>query len=93
MKHITLLTTGLCVAALLLGCVDHSKDYLKNAQSIPPLVIPSSVPPIKQKALYPMPHVSYAQLPKQSTSLKPPTMEEKYRSGHNGADSKSDGAR
>lgn len=58
----------------LVSCAAHSKDYLKKSQSIPPLVIPSDAAPLKQNTLYIIPSVSSQDLPKQSTSLKPPTM-------------------
>jgi len=75
MRNFILFVFGLFGVGLLFGCGDHSKDYLKHAQSIPPLVVPSDAAPLKQKTLYPIPKISSNHLSKQSTSLKPPTMQ------------------
>ncbi|MCX7125619.1 MAG: hypothetical protein NTU49_07730 [Gammaproteobacteria bacterium] len=60
-------------SVVLSGCASHSKDYLKNGAEIPPLVVPASVPILKQEPYYPIPPVS-GNATLKPVSLKPPTL-------------------
>ena len=61
-------------ALFITSCASHEKDYLKNSQSVPPLIVPQTAAPIKQEPLYLIPPEPN-NLPPQSTSLKPPTLQ------------------
>jgi len=71
MRYITLIAV-FCASALLVGCANHSQDYLKKGGHIDSLVVPPGVPMIKQQSYFPIPKDNY-QGPK-SVSLKPPTL-------------------
>ena len=62
-----------CAVLFLVGCANHSKDYLKKGGEIGTLVVPPGVPLIKQDTYYPVPVVAHA-APAKSISLKPPTL-------------------
>lgn len=59
----------------LAACAQHETDYLKKGETVPPLVIPSNVPVIKQAAYYPVPTVPGLP-PAKPNSLVPPTLSE-----------------
>ena len=68
------LTLLLCVGFFLSACTNHSLDYLKKSGQVSPIVVPSTVPAIKQEPYFPVPPVS-ASTPKKPMSLKPPTLQ------------------
>ena len=56
------------------ACANHDTDYLKKGETVPSIVVPPNVPPIKQAAYYPIPTVE-AQTPAKPNSLVPPTLQ------------------
>ena len=58
---------------VLLGCVNHTNDYLKKSNQISTLVVPSDVPALKQETYYPIPKTVSSTADK-PISLIPPTL-------------------
>lgn len=68
-------TCFLLAVLLLSGCINHENDYLKEGRQIAPLVVPASVPPIKQDPYYPLPKTTIQPSgTPNAVSLKPATL-------------------
>ena len=65
-----------CVGALLVGCANHAKDYLKKDQAIGSIVVPPGVPMIKQASYYPVPALPAQNTSSKTPNLKPPTLQQ-----------------
>ncbi len=76
MRYFILSTVMLFGAALLTACASHEKDYINQSKSVSPLIVPPGAAPLKQESTYPIPQVSTNNLSKQTTSLKPPTLQQ-----------------
>ena len=69
---VLLSAVGVCLS----GCSmfgHHSNDYLKSSQNESPLIVPKSVPPIKQQPYYVIPKISRSVAAKPISEV-PPTL-------------------
>lgn len=74
MRHVFVFVLISMLSVFLLGCVNHTRDYLKHGQEISSVVVPKEVPILKQSDYYPVPSVSASKTVK-PVSLTPPTLQ------------------